>query len=49
MNKNARVDQMVTDGVIVSFSLYLRLGLTKNIRPSVFRTVENILVFFHEP
>jgi hypothetical protein len=49
VNKNARVDQMVTDGVIVSFSFYLRPGPTKNVPLSVFRTVENILGFFHEP
>jgi len=46
VNKNARVDQMVTGGVIVSFSFYLWLGLTKNVQLSVFRTVENILDFF---
>lgn len=45
MNKNARADQMVTDGVVVSFSFYLWLGLTKNVPLSVFRTVENILDF----
>ena len=35
MNKNARIAQMVIDGVIVSLSMYLRLGLAKDVRLSI--------------